>query len=81
MPKSIAQSRTYVKGIIPQFCARLNVFNVLSLFFCNSIDLSPGLDRAPEISGSPGIFGEDCETRVTLPINKNAIFYVFVYTY
>jgi hypothetical protein len=30
-----------------QFCARLNVFNVLSLFFCNSMEMSPGLDRAP----------------------------------
>jgi hypothetical protein len=29
------------------FCARLNAFKVLSLFFCNSIDPSPGFDRAP----------------------------------
>ena len=27
------------------FCARLSAFKVLSLFFCNSIEPSPGIDR------------------------------------
>jgi hypothetical protein len=49
------------------FCARSSAFKTLSLFFCNSTALSPGLDRThPEISRSPEIFGEDCEIQVTL---------------
>jgi len=47
------------------FCARLSVFKVLGLFFCNSIDPSPGIDRGRHFEiGS--IFGEDCEIQVTL---------------
>jgi hypothetical protein len=49
-----------------RFCARLSAFKMLSLFFRNSIDLSPGLDRAQaEISRSPEIFHADCEIQVT----------------
>jgi hypothetical protein len=47
------------------FCARLSAFKVLSLFFCNSIDPSPGIDRAPRDSRSAEIFGK-CEVQVTL---------------
>jgi hypothetical protein len=49
-----------------RFCARLSAFKMLSLFFRNSIDLSPGLDRAQaEISRSTEIFHADCEIQVT----------------
>jgi hypothetical protein len=36
MQKNIPQSRTCVKGIIPLFCTRLNLFNDFGSFFCNS---------------------------------------------
>jgi hypothetical protein len=48
------------------FCARLSVFKMLSLFFCNSIDPSPGGERRRYFE-SGWIFGEDCEIQVTSP--------------
>jgi hypothetical protein len=38
------------------FCARLSAFKVLGLFFCNSIDPSPGWIARPEISKFAEIF-------------------------
>jgi hypothetical protein len=46
------------------FCARLSAFKVLGLFFCNSIDPSPRIDRRRHFE-SGWIFGEHCEIQVT----------------
>jgi hypothetical protein len=63
------------------FCARLSAFKMLSLFFCNSIDPSPGLIARPEISKLAEIFGQDCKIPVTLyRFQKNCVFsYVCTY--
>ena len=63
------------------FCARLSAFKVLGLFFCNSIDPSPRIDRAPEISKSAEIFGKDCEIQVTLHILENSYIFNRLYAY
>jgi hypothetical protein len=63
------------------FCARLSAFKVLSLFFCNSIDPSPGFDRAPEIPKYAEIFGKDCEVQVTLTDSKKMRFFIYLYVY
>ena len=64
------------------FCARLSAFKMLSLFFCNSIDPSPGFDRAPEISKSADIFGKDCEIQVTLHLfQKKLLFFIYLHVY
>jgi hypothetical protein len=46
------------------FCARLSAFKMLGLFFCNSIDLSAGIDRRRH-------FGEECQIQVTLQNSSN----------
>jgi hypothetical protein len=52
---------------------------MLNLFFCSSIDPSPGFDREPEISKSAEIFGKDCEIQVTLAlVSKNNVVHILV---
>jgi hypothetical protein len=47
------------------FCARSSAFKMLGLFFCNSIDLPLGIDRAQHFE-SGLIFGQDYEIQATL---------------
>ena len=55
---------------------------MLSLFFCNSIDLSPRFDRAPrDFQICFEIFGKDCEVQVTLHRFKKVTFLRYLYVY
>jgi hypothetical protein len=63
------------------FCARLSAFKMLSLFFCNSIDPSPGLIARPEISKFAEIFGKDCEVQVALTDSKKMLFFIYLCVY